>query len=90
MLDPVNSGQFKKDAQIMQRRGKDMAKLREVIDLITAEQPLPPKYRNHGLYGNWAGKSECHIQGDWVLIYRIDPAAKIVVFHRTGTHSDLF
>ncbi|GHV37520.1 hypothetical protein AGMMS49546_05520 [Spirochaetia bacterium] len=60
------------------------------MDLIIAEQPLPPRCRNHELHGNWVGKSECHIQGDWVLIYRINPAAKTVTFHRTGTHSDLF
>jgi mRNA interferase YafQ len=90
MLNPVKSGPFKKDAQLMKRRGKNMGKLREIIDLITAEQPLPPRCRNHALHGEWEGSFDCHILGDWVLIYEPDTAAKTVTFHRTGTHSDLF
>ncbi|GHU72903.1 hypothetical protein FACS189450_11600 [Spirochaetia bacterium] len=90
MLDPVKTGPFKKDAQLLQRRSRNMAKLREVIDLITAEQPLPPRCQNHPLHGEWEGSFDCHVQGDWVLIYEIDPLSQTVTFHRTGTHSDLF
>ena len=90
MLEPVKSGQFKKDAQLMQRRGRDMAKLRAVMAIILAEIPLPPKHKNHPLHGEWEGCFDCHIQGDWVLIYGIDSEAKTVTFHRTGAHSDLF
>jgi mRNA interferase YafQ len=49
-----------------------------------------PERLNHPLKGEWKDTLECHIQGDWVLIYEIDPAAHTVTFHRTGSHSDLF
>jgi mRNA interferase YafQ len=87
---PVKSGQFKRDAALMQRRRKDMAKLRELIDSITAEQPLPAYCRPHLLHGKkWEGKWECHIELDWLFVYEISPAAREVLFHRTGTHADL-
>ena len=74
----------------MQKRGMDMDKLREVISMIISEKPLPPERRNHPLHGEWKGAYDCHIQGDWILIYEIDRNANSVTFHRTGTHSDLF
>ena len=74
----------------MEKRRKNMPLLREVMDMIIREKPLPPERHNHPLHGNWDGTLECHIQGDWLLIYEIDPAARKVIFHRTGTHSDLF
>jgi mRNA interferase YafQ len=74
----------------MEKRGKDINKLTEVMGLIINEQPLPSERYNHPPHGEWEGTLECHIQGDWVLIYEIDPAAHTVTFHRTGSHSDLF
>ncbi|GHV47824.1 hypothetical protein AGMMS49546_37850 [Spirochaetia bacterium] len=90
MLEPIHTGKFRKDYALAARRDRDITKLDEVMIMIATEIPLPLERRNHGLHGNWVGKSECHIQGDWVLIYRIDSEAKTVTFHRTGTHSDLF
>ena len=66
-----------------------MIKLHDVINLIINETPLPPERRNHPLHGKWEGAYDCHIQGDWVLIYEPDNKAGTVTFHRTGTHSDL-
>ena len=74
----------------MKIRGMDINKITEVMGLIINEQPLPPKYENHPLHGKWKGAFGCHIQGDWVLIYEIDPSARTVTFHRTGSHADLF
>jgi mRNA interferase YafQ len=74
----------------MKKQGRDIGKLREVIDMIVDEQPLPPKYCDHPIHGEWEGSRDCHIQGDWVLIYEIDKAARTVTFHRTGSHSDLY
>ncbi|MDR2730670.1 MAG: type II toxin-antitoxin system YafQ family toxin [Treponema sp.] len=51
---------------------------------------MPPERRNHPLHGKWKDALECHIQGDWVLVYEIDPAACTVIFHHTGSHSGLF
>ena len=74
----------------MERRGKDSAKLRRIVDLLASEQPLPPRYSNHPLHGNWKGKWECHVEPDWLLVYRIDDVKQEIVFTRTGTHSDIF
>ena len=73
----------------MKKRGKDMNNLIEVMDMIIAEEPLPPKHCNHPLHGIWEGMYDCHIEGDWVLIYEPDKKAGKVTFHRTGSHSDL-
>ena len=90
MLHPIYTKAFRKQFKLMEKRGMKMAKLREVMDMIINEQPLPPKYCNHPLQGEWEGAFDCHIQGDWVLIYEIDKKANTVAFHRTGSHSDLF
>jgi len=69
---------FRKQLKLAEKRGKDLGKLREVMDMIINEQPLPPERRNHPLHG------------DWVLIYEIDKVEHTVTFQRTGSHSDLF
>ena len=80
--------QFKKDVKRMQKRGKDLAKIKAVIDLLLAEEPLSPKNRDHQLGGNWVGRRDCHIEPDWILIYK--PTGDELLLERTGTHSDLF
>ena len=80
--------QFKKDIKRLQKRGKELAKISVVIDLLLAQKPLPEKNRDHQLSGNWAGHRDCHIEPDWLLIYKImDDEIRL---ERTGTHSDLF
>lgn len=80
--------QFKKDIQRQQKRGKDLGKLKAVINLLAASQPLPPKNRDHALAGDWAGWRDCHVEPDWVLIYKLAPDE--LTLGRTGSHSDLF
>ncbi len=82
------SSQFKKDVKRMDRRGKDLAFLRRLLDLLIAGNPLPPEYKDHPLRGNYSGSRDCHIEPDWVLIYTLEE--NHVRFERTGTHSDLF
>ena len=72
----------------MQRRGKDMSKLREVISLLLDGRPLPPHNKDHPLQGRWRSYRDCHIEPDWILIYKIESDNLYLV--RTGTHSDLF
>jgi len=74
----------------MKKRNKDLDKLTEVMDLLINEQPLLPKHENHPLHGKWEGTYECHVEPNWLLIYDIDPIAKKITFHRTGSHSDLY
>ena len=90
MLTPNYHGSFKSDRKLMKKQNKEMGKLTQVMDLLISEQPLPPKYENHPLQGKYKGWWECHIEPDWLLIYRIDNISQRVVFYRTGSHSDLF
>jgi mRNA interferase YafQ len=69
MLTYEFSGSFKKDLKLMEKRRKNMVRLREVMAMIIHEESLPPERRNHPLHGNWAGTLECHIQNNWLLIY---------------------
>lgn len=88
MLRPVRSSQFKRDIKRLQRRGKDMNKLRRLLELLIQEIPLPPGYQDHPLRGSWKGYRDAHIEPDWLLIYRI--SAEELDLTRTGSHSDLF
>ena len=89
-LDIVWTSQFKKDYKLAMKRGLKMALLDNIIRLLSRGQPLPEKDRDHELSGKWAGHRECHIQSDWLLIYRIENGALVLTLARTGSHSDLF
>lgn len=80
--------QFKKDIKKQKKRGKDLQKLKEIIDILVSSKPLPEKHRDHALSGNWSGWRDCHIEPDWLLIYKI--SIEELTLGRTGTHSDLF
>ena len=90
MLKIVSSNRFKRDLKTAEKRGYDFALLRQVVDTLTAEKPLPPQNRDHALTGRYAGYRECHIAPDWLLIYQIDGNDLELFLMRTGTHSDLF
>lgn len=90
MLDIVPSNQFKKDLRLAKKRGCKMDNLRRVIDILAHEQKLDAKYHDHELTGNYKGFRECHVEPDWLLIYRINQDALEIFLFRTGTHSDLF
>jgi len=90
MLEPLYTKYFRKQYRLMMKRGMNLDKLIEVMDMIINEKPLPPERCNHPLHGDWEGSFDCHIQGDWVLIYTINTKARTVTFQRTGSHSDLF
>ena len=88
MLSPSYTGQFKRDVKLAEKRGKDMAKLRAVVGLLLAAQPLPPELGDHPLKVECKPSRDLHIEPDWILIYCVDD--ETVRFERTGTHSDLF
>ena len=81
---------FKKDYKRIVKRGYDVSLLEEVINYLANRIPLPKKYKDHGLSGNYVGFRECHITPDWLLIYKIDDNELILYLTRTGSHSDLF
>lgn len=74
----------------MKKRGKDMSKLENVLDLLAEGKQLSAKFRDHALTGNLAGLRECHIEPDWLLIYKIEKIELVLYATATGTHSDLF
>ena len=80
--------QFRKDVKLLLKRGKDMDKLKEIIDLLVRSQELPARKRDHQLKGTLKDCRECHIEGDWLLMYRIEGSELCLI--RTGSHSDLF
>jgi mRNA interferase YafQ len=88
MLTPVYTRQFEKDIKRMKKRGKNPDKLKIIIRSLVSEEPLDPIHRDHKLIGNWKGRRECHIESDWLLIYKTE--LDRIIFERSGTHSDLF
>lgn len=81
---------FKKDYKLALKRKLNIELLQNVISKLANGEKLDSKYNDHSLSGNWAGFRECHIQPDWLLIYRIDDDVLVLTLSRTGTHSDLF
>lgn len=88
MLKPSYSRQFERDLKKMLKRGKKADKIKAVIRKLLDETLLEPRYRDHKLTGNYKSRRECHIEPDWLLIYK--KSSEEIVFERTGTHSDLF
>lgn len=88
MLTPIFNRQFDKDLRRMQKRGKNIEKIKIIIRSLIAEESLDSIHRDHKLIGNWQGRRECHIESDWLLIYKKEEGR--IIFELTGTHSDLF
>ncbi|MBC5756446.1 MULTISPECIES: type II toxin-antitoxin system YafQ family toxin [Blautia] len=85
-----NTTQFKKDYKLARRRGLNMDLLKDVVTRLANGEPLDPRHKDHPLSGEWSGHRECHIQPDWLLIYRYENDILVLALTRTGTHSDLF
>lgn len=90
MLGVQFYSQFKRDVKLAKKRHLNMDLLKSVIDTLRACEKLDEKFRDHALTGDYAGYRECHIQPDWLLVYKIVEERLILVLARTGTHSDLF
>jgi mRNA interferase YafQ len=84
----IRGTQFRKDVKLAQKRGKDMNKLRDVVLLLLEGRHLLPQYKDHPLQRRWRQYRDCHIEPDWLLIYKIEGNDLHLV--RTGSHSDLF
>jgi mRNA interferase YafQ len=80
--------QFRRDVKRMQRQGREVEKLRRVLEALVKGDPLAASYRDHVLVGQYKGTRECHIEPDWLLIYEWAEAEIVLI--RTGSHSDLF
>ena len=89
MLDLVMTTQFRKDLKRINKRGKDLSLLKDVLQTLREEQALEEKYHDHALTGNYIGFRECHIQPDWLLVYAINKEELILNASRTENHSEL-
>ena len=88
MRTPNYTAQFERDLRLLQRRGKDIEKLKQLLAALINEEPLAEPYRDHPLKGNYKNRRECHLEPDWSLIYRLHDDE--IICERTGRHSDLF
>ncbi|WP_337174989.1 type II toxin-antitoxin system YafQ family toxin [Paludisphaera sp.] len=84
----VPGTQFRRDVERQKARGKDLAKLADVVETIRARRPLDARHRDHALSGEWKGRRDCHVEPDWLLIYGVHGSE--LRLYRTGTHSDIF
>lgn len=79
---------FERDLRRVKKQGKELDKLEAIVNLLQAQEQLPSRCHPHPLRGNWAGHWDCHVEPDWLLIYRVTEKELILV--RTGSHADLF
>ncbi len=84
------TSKIQRNIKLMKKRGKDLDKLKLVLNMLQKGQELPAKYKDHSLSGNFTGCRECHIEPDWLLVYEIIDSELIILLLTTGSHSDLF
>ena len=88
MFIPVYTRQFERDLELAVRRGKNIDKFKIIARVLSAGQPLDPIHRDHRHIGSYAGRRDCHLESDWLLVYKIEEQR--LIFERMGTRSDLF
>ncbi|MCD8295608.1 MAG: type II toxin-antitoxin system YafQ family toxin [Clostridia bacterium] len=88
MLDVRYATKFKHDVKLCAKRGLNIQLLQQAIDTLRIPKPLPSQNYDHILSGNYVNFHECHLQPDWLLIYKIKNSE--LYLYRTGTHADLF
>jgi len=80
--------QFKKDYKKIKKQNKEISKLYSIINLLASSKKLERRFKDHALTGELKGMRDCHIEPDWVLIYKLTPS--LLSLQRTGSHSDIF
>ncbi len=90
MYELSKTSQFKKDFKLMAKRKYDLSKLEVFLNLLISGDKLPAKYKEHPLKSNFKGYLDCHIESDWLIIFKRDETEKLITLVRTGTHSDIF
>ncbi|MDR1262611.1 MAG: type II toxin-antitoxin system YafQ family toxin [Oscillospiraceae bacterium] len=89
MLKPHLTSRFKRDYRRLEKRGYDTRLLDEVVGLLLNATPLPQKHKDHPLKGDKHGYRDCHIEDDWVLVYKVDKSVLTLILAATGTHADV-
>ena len=84
------TGQFKKELKLAKKQGKDINELFKIVDILAEKKVLDIKYKDHALISNYKGFGECHIEPDWLLIYKYYDKILVLSLSRLGSHSELF
>ena len=84
------TSQFKKDYKRSKKQGREITLFVEVLEKLRKDEYLGIQFSDHQLTGNFTGFRECHLNPDWILIYRKDKKTKTITLTRIGSHSDLF
>lgn len=90
MYEVIYTGQFKRSFKKCVKRGLNVKTFTDALDILQEKGSLPPEYRPHKLTGQYSGCWECHLEPDWLLIWRQDDVVLELILVDTGTHSDLF
>ena len=88
MLEVFVTNTCKKDLKKAKKQNRDFSKFQNVVTLLQKGTPLPPSYKDHQLTGNYKHYRECHIEPDWLLMYKIENYE--LQLARVGSHSELF
>ena len=86
----IRTSQFKKDYKLAVKRGCNIQELKFVVAQLAEGYVLPDKYHDHSLKGTYASYRECHIEPDWLLVYKVTEELLMLTLYRTGSHSDIF
>ncbi len=90
MYQILFTNKMKRDLKLMKKRGKDISKLSNILNKLANGDTLAYKHKDHQLSGDMSDFRECHIESDWLLVYRIEKDELVLIATETGTHSDLF
>lgn len=97
MREIIRTSEFKRQLKLAKKRGKDLQKLVDIVEKLQNDEVLPEHNKDHNLVGNFVDFRECHIEPDWLLIYKKDiikdennQEIEVLKLELTGTHSDLF
>ncbi len=85
--------EFRRHYTKCERSGKDMEKLKAVMSMLVRRRQIPAKHRDHALQGKWKYIRDCHIEGDWILLYELgtdQDGHETIIFHATDNHENLF
>jgi mRNA interferase YafQ len=88
MRSVLITSHYKRDVLRLHKKHYDVQLLTDIIKMLQRNGSVPVQYEPHKLHGKWLGYSECHVEHDWLLIYKTDK--EFVYLYRTGSHGELF
>ena len=90
LYDVKTTGKFDHDIKLAKKRGLNENELFDVVKKLANGEKLLAKHRDHSLKGDFKGKRKCHVNPDWLLIYKREETIQLITLVRTGTHADLY